>query len=142
MLSRNTDSTCKPTYGTYELFSVPAHKVGLLTRLDSLRFDYSWRWDVERIYFYQVLLDWFFFITQVSEESDSSHRMMIGIPNRSKVMPSQGWDKKTRQNSLYKGGRTKIGSVPVVRDEWKYPKPKVACEWPLHFSTPIDLGRP
>ena len=46
---------------------------------------------------------------------------------------------RTRQNLFYKGSGMEIGLVPMRIDEWKYPKPRVACRWLLYLSTPIEL---
>ena len=49
-------------------------------------------------------------------------------------------EKRSRYNPPYKEGGMEIDPVLVDRDEWEYPKPRVACMWPLHFPTPIELG--
>ena len=56
----------------------------------------------------------------------------------SKVMSSLV-EMRTRYNSLYKGCGTEIGRSQWGRDEWEFPKPRVACRWSLHFHTPIKL---
>ena len=51
-----------------------------------------------------------FFRTIVSEALYSSHQVIIGFPNWSKVMLNQ---MRFSQNPLYKEGGTEIGQVPV-----------------------------
>ena len=45
---------------------------------------------------------------------------------------------RARKNSLCKGGGKEI-APSQWENEWEYQNPPVACRWPLHFSTPIEL---
>ena len=93
-----------------------------------------------RINTFLLILAALVFSEPKSEASDSSHQVMISIPNGSKLMPSLV-EMRIRQNPPYKGGGTEIGTVPVGEmNENTIKILELLLGYTLHFFTPIELG--